>query len=325
MSLSLTTLTSLQGYLWPSYLALTTTSLGTVTNLINISVLINPKLKDMSYKYMLTKSIINFIYLGFSVPYQAVNFCFICPYSITYAANVYNIVIGIYFTPCLAIFSILIDIILSVYIFSLLVNRNWFTKWRFWLSIVISGFIGLVFYTSRLFAYDIAYYPPLKAYFSVSSAFSASQTYQALTTTQYAVRIVLGVVVLTTLNVINVIKFRERYASRRIGMITKAASLNVPIHTSNNAVDSDGSKRKSVKNITKMVVFSAFLKVFIETPYSVCLILRLAGISTNVFTVVFTVSGGLIYLSPASDFLVYYFFNNNYRNILNGYLRLKFK
>jgi hypothetical protein len=321
----------IQGYLWPTYFAIATGSLGTVTNLINISVLINPKLKDTSYNYMLAKSIVNFLYLAFSIPYQTVNFCFICPYSITYAANVYNIAIGIYLMPCLAMFSIFLSIILSVYIFSILINRNWFTKWRFWLSVVISGIISLVFYISRLFSYDIVFYRPLKGYFSVNSAFSATVAYSALTMTQYAVRIVLGVVVLTALNVVNVIKFRKRFNSRRIGLFTKTASLTVPFsaaaaETLTIASESGDVERKSaVKNITKMTVSSAFFKVFFETPYSVCLIVRQAGVSSLGFLLFYNVTGGLIYLSPALDFLVYYFYNNNYRKILNGYFRLQFK
>jgi hypothetical protein len=304
------------GYKWQTYFSLSAGVLGTATNLINISVLINPKLKDTSYKYMLTKSIVDIIYLILSIPYQAVNYCYNCPHSITYSANIYNILIGIYLMPCLAIFSILIEIILSVYIYSMLVNRHWFTKWRFWRSIFVSAIIGLVFYISRLFAFNIVYRSKFQGFYSVYSTFGQSQTYQILTILQYAVRIVLGVGILTSINAVNAVKFRKRFSHRLVGYC-------FPSQTGGGFSGLNKDSR-SIKNITKMAIVSAFFKVFLEMPYSTCVIINLAGVVNSDFVTFYYITGGLLYLSPSLDFLVYYLFNKNYRNILNGYLRLKF-
>ena len=312
-------------FFWQAYFNVAIGVFGTVTNLVNISVLINPKLRDMSYRYMLIKSIIDIVYLILSIPYQVVNICYTCPSL--YSISAYSIVAGIYLMPCLAVFSILIGISLSVYIYSLLANRRWFTIWVFWLTVVLSASIAFIFYLSRPFAYDIVYKSSLQGFFLVSSKFGLSQAYQILSIIQYAVRILSGVGILTIINIINVVKFRNRFSHRLIG-------FNSPSQTGAGVGTGSGSKvlltglktrnLKSVKNITQMVIVSAFIKVFLEMPYSVCVIISLIGFSDPSFFSFYYITGGLLYLSPSLDILVYYLFNKNYRNILNGYLRLQF-
>ena len=312
-------------FVWQIYFNLAVGAFGTATNIINISVLINPKLKDTSYRYMLIKAISDIIYLILSVSYNSINSCSNCTSS--YISNAYSIAAGIYIMPSLAIFSTLIEIILSVYIFSILANRDWFTKRIFWITVVLAAFISSVFYISKPFALNVAYNPTLDSFYMTYSSFSLTQTYQILTILQYAVRIVLCVGILNVLNIVNAVKFRKRF-SNRLGVFNSPSQTGAGLGTGSGSkvllTSMDTRNSKSVKNITKMAIVSAFFKIFLEMPYFICVIIDLTGFKNPSFVAFHYLSAGLVFLSPSLIFLVYYLFNKNYRNILNGYLRLKF-
>lgn len=292
---------------WITYIGIWLLGFGTLTNLINISVFANPKLTDLSYKYMLAKSIANFLYLAFTFANQLMNYCSICPWGTSYSAAVYNMTIGLYVLSCICIFRALVENLLSIYTYSILTHRTWFTrstfKWNIFISLVLAAFI----YASKPFNFYIG---STKDTFYVGyTNFALSKANQIISYAQSLIRLVLSVVSLTAVNLLNVVQFTQKYQRRH-------SSLGVLVlrhRTANNY------ELRSMRNIIKMVLISTFFKVFLEAP--ICISLILIFYSTNLTTMLY-LSADLFFLSMSFDFLVYYLFNKHYRNVILAYLRL---
>lgn len=334
------------GFQWQTIVTIVISCLGTASNLINILVFINPKLSDLSYKYMLVKAIINFLHLSCATANQYVNYCFNCSWGYTYAANVYYYIVGQYIISCFAIYRILVENILSVFILSILINRNWIDPFRFRLSLVIIGLISVVYYLQRPFGY---YIQPIGTIGNVTliyklsaTQFVTTRTYQIITIVQSVVRIVLIDVSLTIINLVNVAKFHKRFKKRRrVGFfLSRPSEMNrlstIKSNVSNSAVaievngNENGRNKavrnsKSTRNITRMVICASFMKIFLETPYSVSLIVQIVGVNSVDFYTFYLISGALLYLAQSLDFVVYYLFNNLYRECLNGYFKAIFR
>ena len=97
---------------------------GFLNNLINIIVFLNSKMKDISFKYLLAISISDLLYL-LLLSYSFIVQCNDCPLHNTYFTQFYDFIIFHYIATCLAIFSILTEIILSLIRHSVLINEKY--------------------------------------------------------------------------------------------------------------------------------------------------------------------------------------------------------
>ena len=79
------------------------------------------------------------------------------------------------------------------------------------------------------------------------------------------------------------------------------------------------SEKKSTINLTRMVVFSAFLNIIGLVPYSIIYILNRVVYSGNQVAVATDVSLVVMYMTIDLDFLIYYVFNKPFRKALKGY------
>ena len=113
--------------------------------------------------------------------------------------------------------------------------------------------------------------------------------------------------------------FHWPWPGERVRPYSLSVRLSTVADTNKNSQDN-----KSVRNITKMVIVSVFFKIFLEMPYSVCVILNLFGVDNILFLHIINFAYGLLFLSPSLNLFVYYFFNKNFSNILNDYFKLKF-
>lgn len=75
------------------------------------------------------------------------------------------------------------------------------------------------------------------------------------------------------------------------------------------------------KNMTRMVIFSYFISMVGETPYSICFLLSTVGLYSPNFIAAFSASTILLFFSPALDVFTYYFFNKMFKSVLNGYAK----
>jgi hypothetical protein len=307
--------------------AISICALGTFTNIINVLVFINPKLKDLIYKYMLVKSLSNLAYLALSFANQFLNACVLCSWTVTYWANVYYFVSGLYIQSCLIVFRVLIEIVISIHIYSILINRVWLNKVSYKLICIILLIVSLVYYAQKPFACLITLIPNTTFYYVAYSQFGLTRTNYVINIVQGVVRVFLTVVVLTILNAINVNKFRQRV---KIQNVNVNVSLNQPSQSSltkqsnKNLAPNDDHKTRGYKNVTKMVVVSTFFKAFFETPVSIAVMVIFSGFSSPAFNDFYLCSVVFVYVSPSVDVVIYYLFNTHYRSILNGYFRLQF-
>lgn len=207
---------SAYGFSWPDYLAMALTSFGILSNLVNIAVFFSSSLKDITYHYMLVKSVVNLAYLLFSLLNEFFIYCALCPQTFTYFASLYATAISFYLNGSLAIMRILIEIAISTRIFTILINRVWLNRVSYRVIISTIGIFSIVFYLEKPFCFEIVYLAKYNIYYLAYTSFGKSRLYTIMSLAQEMIRMMLTVVVLTIINVLNLVHFRRRFKSRRV-------------------------------------------------------------------------------------------------------------
>jgi len=213
---------------WDLILRLVVLAIGMLTNTINIAVFLNKKLKDESYKYMLSNSITNFLYLSVTFIGVFLYNCTYCPSSQTYGAVIYSIGIIFYFSSCLAIFRIVVEIALSVRTYLILTNKS-FERFNYKNILAILLFISLLYYGQQPFAYGVGELSGPEdqvLYTAKANQFGNSPFAKTLIIVQFSVRIFLAVVVLSTVNCFSVIEFKKKLDARNNLMETNHILLS---------------------------------------------------------------------------------------------------
>jgi hypothetical protein len=200
-----------------------------LTNSIDISVFLNSRLKEASYRFMLSTSITNVFYLLLAFPDIYLSDCLDLKSSQTYFAAFFQIAIDTYLTSCLAIFRILVDVTLSLHTFRILINKNWFDQISNKHVLVILFATSLLYFAQEPFAYailEVVNGPnnTNHVHLALPNDFGNSLTYKWISILQYSNRIFMAVVVLTIVNVLNVFEFKKRF---RLKINKKSANLNI--------------------------------------------------------------------------------------------------
>lgn len=209
------------GLTWPLYARLVVACCGIVTNAINIWVFLNPKLKDLSYNYMLISSVTNFFYLCISLMTVFFTFCINCQSSTAYLSTIYSIGFTFYFSSSLAFFRITIEVVLSLNTYCTLTNRNWLNKIPYKRIVFVLFAFALLIYGQQRFSYSIVQIkgPTGYAYSTQNSVFGDSDIGKFWAIGQSCVRLILAVFVITTLNVLNAIEFRKSSSQKKVGIL----------------------------------------------------------------------------------------------------------
>lgn len=308
--------------------------LGVTFNSLNITVFLNPKMKDPTFKYMLAMSISNLFYNGF-LSYGIALYCSECSISKTYGTQVFVIFIDHYLTSCLAIFSNLVEIILSLQRYFILTNNIYSKNISYRWAISIIAFISFVFYLPSLFSDKIAetvYFNNNNTtiyYTVVPSEFGKSTTAVHIGIAWSVIRIILSSIILSSINILNVIEFRKLY-KKRIKLRTSNVQLNeiTNVISSNNrsSVDiiqsvTDFQDMRAKRNITLMVFWICALNFLGHLPRHIYIILKnLIVMSPILFRFnVFTFA--ILNLAQGMSFFINYSFNNMFRQTLIGYVR----
>jgi len=209
---------------WASYwgyLALPSICMfGFFTNLTNMSVFLNRKMKDVSFKYLLITSLSDLMYLGLC-SYMLIYLCADCPLHDSYFTKWYQIYINYYFTSVLAIFCIFSDIFLSLLRYSILKNNKYLQSIRFYLVVGLLFIVSLIYYLPVIFFYDII--PKninndnittiIDEYSVVKNPLGLSLYGKITPIILSVIRLILAMIVLTSINIMNVIEFRKRYSN----------------------------------------------------------------------------------------------------------------
>ena len=194
---------------------------GFFTNLTNIAVLLNPKMKDISFKYMLATSFGDLFYL-FLCSYAFVYICPDCPLRNTYLTQIAIIYSSDYLTSVLAIFCVFVDIFLSFLRYSVLKNQKYLLSLRSYLVIGFLFLISLIYYLPVLFFKKIIPiqqqnntttddYPEFKV---VKTSLGSSLYGQITPIILSVIRLVLTMLVLTAINILNMNEFRKRFSNQ---------------------------------------------------------------------------------------------------------------
>lgn len=198
------------------YILSTVCFFGAIANFLNILVFINKTMKDISFKYMLALSISDFFYLCFS-SFGYVVLCKDCPLNGHYFIELYEIIIDDYFTSCLAIFNILIDIVLSVQRLLLLSNRPLRNEsYKYLITIIF--IISLIYYMPVLFfksvdssiKNDTYCNSKFLVYEANPTQFGSSFSAEIIAIVLTLIRITLGFFVLNLINILNVVIYKKR-------------------------------------------------------------------------------------------------------------------
>lgn len=202
-----------KGLTWDLYLRISIASFGIIANLINMSVFLNRKLNDITYKYTLANSITNVVYLGVSLCGVFIYYCNKCPSSQAHLSAVLSIIFTFYLLDCLKFLHILLEIVISIRIYLILINKpqKMSSYKRVLILLVILSF---VFFAQELFSFDIERRTNQngdEVFVTKLSSFGVSTVGDCFFLVQFGVRILFAVFVLSAINILNVIEFRKRF------------------------------------------------------------------------------------------------------------------
>lgn len=210
---------------WFSICRVFVTSFGTFTNFLNILVFLNHKLKDTSYTYMLSNSISNFMYLALAFLSTIFMSCTSCVTYKTYFAAFFQAYIAGYCSSVLAFYRITVEILLSFHTYCILINQYWLRVVSYRVYLILLFILSTIIYAYSPFnqqivvTWDSNQFEYL--YSALTSNFGINGAGKNLGIVIMFIRLGLVVVVLTLLNVMNVIEFRRRFNNniQKIGLI----------------------------------------------------------------------------------------------------------
>ena len=183
-------------------------------------------MKDFSFKYLLASSLSDFVYLGLN-SYAIVDLSNEFPLHSNFWTQVYHIWIVDYFTSCLAILNSIIT--LSTHRLLILKNRPNAKNMNHGLIISFLFIVALGYYSPVLFFERIE---PIAGNQTSASEFNTVKTplgsslYGKVTPIVLSViRLIFGLIVLTTINAFNAVEFRKRF-SKKISDLNKGDNKN---------------------------------------------------------------------------------------------------
>ena len=226
MSTNSSNTTTSSGYNWQSYSRFSEYSIGILFNIINVAVFVNPRLKEVSYKLMLTKTIVNIIYLLMALLTEVISICNNCVWSRTYFSAAINVAFLQNIMPFLAMFRIFINITISVYTYCILINKPWKGKYtHVWIQLVLFV-LSVIYYLNKPFVYYIS--DSFRSMFGTTD-FGKSDANNTISVVQTFGRVFLAVVVVGGINVMSSIKFRARYKNRVFTINDQSMTSECPI------------------------------------------------------------------------------------------------
>lgn len=214
------------GYSWSSYVRSGLCIIGVVLNTINIIVFMSSKLKDPSYKYMLSKSAANWAYLALTFANEIICYCVNCAWSSSFLSSFFTIAVSIFFLSCLAVFRILIDLAISLHTFLILKNKGSSRKYTYLLIILVLFVASIVYNLQKPFTLTIIPIPGRNLFTFVFTPFGLSEFNRILNISQTMIRIFLAVVVLSAINTANLVLYTRRFKNRVNGAAGLTANLN---------------------------------------------------------------------------------------------------
>lgn len=203
------------------------TLFGLVSNFINIIVFSNSKLKDSSYRLMLADSVIHFVYLVFTGCGAAFYCVSICEVTSSYANKFFQLYFTDYLTSSLAIYSIFVEIYLSLQRLFIISNKKTLQNLSHKIVLSILFVLSLLFYMPNIFLKNIvsvergvsiqsidvnvSYSNKTVSFSLTTSIFGKSIYGKIIPVILTSIRIFLSIIVLSLINILTAIKFKKHF------------------------------------------------------------------------------------------------------------------
>lgn len=346
---------------WPNYIKISLSLFGMLTNIVNILIFTSSRLKETSYKFMFAKSTANLLYLIISFLNEFLVICVNCMSNLNYASAVYSIAINFYLYTTLSFFRTILDLMIVVHTYCILKNKHWTTKIAYHWYLLIIGIIAFVYHSYKPFMYWIYQVPNGSKTNLYATSFGSSNTSKLLLMVQAFIKIFLTSLLYPFISLTNLYHFRRRFGNRILSLGNSSISLSKDINftelkilkdffmifvffkdqsntslslsqfsINSRKISRTGDLEKSKnpilqKFIVRMVIFSSFMNILTQMPFSFCIILNFAGVNSPTFKTFQTSSSFLVILSPGCDFLLYYAYNKLFRSVFNDSIKQIFR
>lgn len=186
-------------------------SLASITSLINICVFSNTNLKDPIYSYHLVSSIVDLVYsiiVSFFIFYKCGTSCDLVRGK-AFSTQFYRAYLDDYFTSCLAINNILLELLASLQRFFMISNKTFLQsiKPKIFLPIIFT--FSLVYYSPFLFMGKIVE-KNINEFVIIKTEFGNSKLGDIITLILASLRLCIASPVLFIINFVTLIRFKHR-------------------------------------------------------------------------------------------------------------------
>jgi hypothetical protein len=302
---------------------------GMFSNIISVIILTNSKIRNYStFKYMLATSISNFFYLLLIMPSTLENCSTYCSFILkTYWFNFLRLYLFIYLTSCLAIFSILVDIVLSLKYYQIITNKLYEDN--------VSPVKRIIFLLTII---SILYYLPAVFLNSIENCQNNQREEQyeiankdlnfSIEMILHTIRLILVFVILTVINILNCIKYNELTKNKILIKNNRIRAISVVPSTSNQIPSQPVDVKlvnitKKKKKLILMVIVKSGISFLGLIPLTIFMALRNAQ-NYDDGSILGLVLYSLLLISNSLNLFVYYWFNSLFKSVLKSYFKRLF-
>ena len=211
---------------WLNWLFLGLSIFGFLTNSVKIVVFSKQRrFKEIRYKYLLYKSIVNWIYFICSAMSSFFAYCLYCPSSMTYFAVNYAIYITMYFSLCLAALRMFLILALSIRTYKIMSKISQPSKTHHIIATSIFCIVSLLLYLYLPFGYQIIQIPGTDYYLYIYNSFGGSMVFTVLTIVMVLLFIFICIVIFVVLNISNLIRLKQWVQRRRANRVVNSQNV----------------------------------------------------------------------------------------------------
>ena len=214
------------GAYWLNWLFLSLSIFGFLTNTVNLAVFSNQRrFKEIRYKYLLYKSIVNWIYFIFSTMSSFFVYCMGCHSSLTYFAVNYAIYVTLYFCSCLGSMRLCLLLSLSIRTYKIIQKKGQPSKnFHIWIT-VASCIVSLASYLFIPFGYQIIQIPGTDFYLYTYNSFGGSMVFTVLTIVVVVLFVLISIIVFAVLNISSLIRLKQWLQRRRANRVLNSQNV----------------------------------------------------------------------------------------------------
>lgn len=239
--------------------------IGVFTSMINIFIFWNLRQKDQIYKFYLFSSIADYFYMlmiAFYVLFSCGTPCENLNSKKLYR-HIYMIALDDYLTSCLAIYTILIELFVTIQRYCMFTTKKYFQSHQPNIVMALTSAFSLLFYLPVIFLKKIVYLGENSFQIEYTN-FGQSKAGRLIPIILSTIRLSIASILLLVINIFTLIKFqkylKKKQTFRFVDLTSNSESCEIKARRD--------KENKSWKHITHMVIFIAFTYSFGTIPYA---------------------------------------------------------